>query len=87
MAFGRAQALEAALCVAGVVGAFALGVGLGQQVVGSGVVRLSGSGALEYGDGRCGFTEADEQAAQAETALDVVGIMGEQIYKAHARLG
>ena len=48
-------------------------------------MRLGGGGALEYGDGRCGFTEADEQAAQAETALDVVGIMGEQIYKARAR--
>ena len=77
VAFGRAQLLEAALRVAGVVGLVALGVGLGQQVVGSGVVRVGSGDALEYGDGRCGFFEADEQSAQAEAALNVVGIAGE----------
>ena len=77
VAFGRAQALETALRVAGVVGTVALGVGLGQQVVRSGVVRLGRGHALEHGDGRCGFPQADEQAAQTEAALDVVGREGE----------
>ena len=77
VAFGRAQLLEAALRAASVVGPVALGVGLGQQVVGSGIVRVGGSDVLEYGNGRCGFFEADEQSAQAEAALNVVGIAGE----------
>ena len=77
VAFGRAQLLEASLRVAGVVGAVVLSIGLGQQVVRSGVVRVGGGDTLEHGNGGYGFPEADEQSAQAEAALDVVGVAGE----------
>ena len=45
-----------------------------------------GRDALEHGNGLGGFPEANEQVAQAEASLDVIGIAGEQRDKTCARL-